>query len=105
MVPGAREALYRSEESYGAKPVSGFVDATGGAGRRNATVAMLTKYISVLELRACYLNTCDYDHVELDRGPTPTVHDPTIEVVGWSLYVTKRGGCGGSRICCEAKWE
>ena len=45
MVPGAPEALYRAEESYGAKPVSGFVDATGGAGRRNATVAMLTKCV------------------------------------------------------------
>ena len=42
MVPGALEAVYRAEESYEAKSVSGFVNATGGAGRRNTTVAMLT---------------------------------------------------------------
>ena len=36
MVPGALEALYRAEESYGARPVSGFADATG---RRNDIVA------------------------------------------------------------------
>jgi hypothetical protein len=42
MVPGAPEALYRAQESYGARLVSGFANATGGAGRRNATVAMLT---------------------------------------------------------------
>jgi hypothetical protein len=29
MVPGAPEALYRAEKSYGAKPVSGFVDTSG----------------------------------------------------------------------------
>ena len=43
MVPGAPEVLYRAQESYGARLVSGFADATGGAGRRNATVAMLTR--------------------------------------------------------------
>jgi hypothetical protein len=36
MVPGALEALYKAEESYGARPVSGFADATG---RRNDIVA------------------------------------------------------------------
>jgi hypothetical protein len=28
MVPGALEALYRAQESYGARPVSGFANAT-----------------------------------------------------------------------------
>jgi hypothetical protein len=32
MVPGTLEALYRAQESYGARSVSGFADATGEQG-------------------------------------------------------------------------
>ena len=53
MVPGALKALCGAEESYGAKPVSGFDDATGGVGRRNATVAMLTQIVT-----SCYSISC-----------------------------------------------